>query len=132
MKYQEINILSKKISKFKKKGKKIILCHGVFDLVHIGHIKYLRAAKKLGDILVVSITNDKFVNKGPGSPYFKVKERIEFLTSLDFVDFICTSNNFESIDVINKIKPNYYCKGKDYSLSKNKLTKEFLLLVLSK
>ena len=59
------------ISSLKKsQGKKIILCHGVFDLLHIGHIKHFEEAKKMGDILVVTITPDQFVNKGPGRPAF--------------------------------------------------------------
>ena len=68
----------KNIKKFKSKFKKnkIVLCHGVFDLLHVGHINYFKSAKKLGDILVVSITNDKFVNKGPGRPAFEIKNRL--------------------------------------------------------
>ena len=53
-------------------GKKIVLCHGVFDLLHIGHINYFRSSKKYGNILVVSVTSDKFVNKGPGRPAFSI------------------------------------------------------------
>jgi len=56
------------------KNKKIVLCHGVFDLLHLGHINYFKSAKKLGDVLVVSVTNNKFVNKGPGRPAFNLKE----------------------------------------------------------
>ena len=54
----------------KKKSKKIVLCHGVFDLLHIGHINHFKEAKSLGDILFVSITADEFVNKGPSKPLF--------------------------------------------------------------
>ena len=71
--------LTKLISTYKKKGKKISLAHGVFDVVHIGHIEYFKEAKKLSDILIVSITADKFVNKGLNRPFFKEKDRIEFL-----------------------------------------------------
>ena len=60
-----IENLAKIISKLKNKEKKIVLCHGVFDLLHIGHINHFKEAKKLGDILVVTVTQDKFVNKGP-------------------------------------------------------------------
>ena len=60
-----IDIKSLKKLKKKYKRKKIVLCHGVFDLLHVGHINYFQSAKKLGDILVVSVTEDKFVNKGP-------------------------------------------------------------------
>ena len=73
------------LKSFKKnhKNKKIILCHGVFDLLHSGHINYFNAAKKLGDILVVSVTNDQFVNKGPGRPAFKIKNRLAFLKEIN-------------------------------------------------
>tara|TARA_Y100000816_G_C26107904_1_gene589553 strand:+ start:4976 stop:6490 length:1515 start_codon:yes stop_codon:yes gene_type:complete len=104
----------KYIYKLKKKGKKIVLCHGVFDLVHIGHINYFKEAKKLGDKLVVSITNDKFVNKGPGRPSFKINQRIELLEQVELIDYIIISNNFIATNVIKKIKPNIYCKGQDY------------------
>ena len=64
------NNIVKRISYFKKLKKKIVLCHGVFDLLHIGHLDYFKEAKKYGDILLVTITEDKFVNKGIGRPYF--------------------------------------------------------------
>ena len=68
----------KKIIKQKKYGKKIVLCHGVFDIVHVGHLKYFDQAKKLGDILVVSVTSDKYVNKGKNRPLFNISKRIFF------------------------------------------------------
>ena len=68
-----LNNLSKKIIDFKKKNKKIILCHGVFDLLHLGHIKHFEEAKKYGDILVVTITPNKYVSKGPNRPVFNTK-----------------------------------------------------------
>ena len=68
------------LSRVKKRfpNKKIVLCHGVFDVLHIGHLKYLKLAKKLGNILVVSVTHDNFVNKGPGRPAFNVQNRLSF------------------------------------------------------
>ena len=65
--------LKKKITFYKKEKNKIVLCHGVFDVVHIGHIKHFEKAKEFGDILIVSITADKYVNKGPGKPLFSEK-----------------------------------------------------------
>ena len=62
--------LQKKIAIFKKKKKRIVLCHGVFDLLHVGHIKHLKKAKDLGDKLVVTLPSDRYVNKGPGRPVF--------------------------------------------------------------
>ena len=90
-----MNKLLKKnqLSQIKKRfrNKKIQkLCHGVFDVLHIGHLKYLKRAKKLGNILVVSVTNDNFVNKGPGRPAFSVQNRLSFLNEISFIDYICT------------------------------------------
>ena len=78
----------KKIINCKKNKKKIVLCHGVFDVLHTGHLKYFSQAKKLGHILVVSVTSDKFVNKGPLRPINKLSERIMFLRNIVDVDFV--------------------------------------------
>ena len=83
-----IENLSKTSSKLKAKGKSIVLCHGVFDLLHIGHIKHFKEAKNLGDILIVTLTPDRFVNKGPSKPVFNEKLRLEALAALDVIDFI--------------------------------------------
>ena len=72
-----IENLKKIVFKEKAKGKKIVLCHGTFDLLHIGHIKHFKEARKLGDKLIVTITPDKYVNKGPKRPFFKEKHRLE-------------------------------------------------------
>ena len=63
-------------------GKKIVHCHGVFDLLHIGHIKHLEAARQYGDVLIVTLTPDRFVNKGPHRPAFPERLRAEALASL--------------------------------------------------
>ena len=91
------NELKKKIFDLKKKNKTISHCHGVFDLLHLGHIKHFEEAKSLSDILIVSITADKLVNKGPGRPYFNQKSRLHAIASLQVVDFVCLSDHFRSI-----------------------------------
>ena len=80
--------LKKYIVKIREKNRRIVHCHGVFDLIHIGHIKHFEEAKKNGDFLIVSITADKFVNKGSGRPIFNQNLRAEFLSSLIFVDAV--------------------------------------------
>ena len=114
----------KKISLLKNKKKKIVLCHGVFDLLHVGHVKYFEQAKKLGDILVVSVTSDNFVNKGPLRPVFNIEQRIEIIKKLEVVDFVVKSDFQTAKEVIEKIKPDIYCKGPDY---KNKINKDINL-----
>ena len=82
------NQISKIISNVKTLKKKIALVSGVFDLLHLGHIKYFKAAKKHADILILSLTDDKFVNKGIGRPYFKLHQRAEVLSSIKYIDYI--------------------------------------------
>ena len=93
---------------------KIVLCHGVFDLLHIGHIKYFEEAKTFGDILVVTLTPDRFVNKGPMRPVFPEQLRAEAIAALEVVDFVCINQLPDAIKTIELIKPDYYVKGSDY------------------
>ncbi len=108
------NSLKKEIAKLRRKGKKIVLVHGVFDLVHLGHIYYFQEAKSYGDILIVSITSDKFVNKGLNKPYFQERERLKFLSQLSLIDFVYCNDAKDASGIINLIKPNFYIKGPDY------------------
>ena len=115
---------AKKIaSALKTKNKKIILCHGVFDLLHIGHIDYLAESKSVADTLIVSITEDKYVNKGPNRPIFNQNLRAEILSAFECVDYIILSNEETAVKVINILKPNFYVKGNDYKDLRKDLTK---------
>jgi rfaE bifunctional protein nucleotidyltransferase chain/domain len=107
---------------FKKQSRNVIFCHGVFDLLHPGHIIHLEEAKSLGDILVVSVTSELFVRKGPGRPYFNDDLRLKSLAALSCVDYVILSKNYTAVDVINKIKPDLYVKGSEYSISENDVT----------
>ena len=112
------------LNKERKKGKKIVLCHGVFDLLHVGHIKHFKEAKTRGDILVVTITPDIYVNKGPSRPAFSEKLRTEAIASLSVVDYVSLNITSTATDVIKKIKPHVYCKGPDYKNNENDITKQ--------
>lgn len=114
-------------NKLSKSQKKIGLCHGVFDLLHLGHIKHFNEAKKNCDILVVSVTEDKYVSKGPGRPVFNQFQRMEALSNLETVDYVVLSNNESAVETINKIKPKFYFKGPDYKISSHDMTKKILL-----
>ena len=114
--------LQKIIAKEKVKKKKIVLCHGVFDLLHIGHIKHFKEAKKNGDILVVTLTPDVYVNKGPNRPAFNEKLRMEALASLDDVDYVALNLTPTAIKIIYKLKPHIYCKGSDYKNHKKDIS----------
>src|SRR5712671_6649008 len=87
-KIKRLEDLGKTLAVLRQSGKTVVQCHGVFDLLHIGHIKHLEAARKLGDVLVVTLTPDRFVNKGPHRPPFPERLRAEALASLVCVDYV--------------------------------------------
>ena len=113
-KIKKLEELNQIIVDLKSTGKKIVHCHGVFDLLHIGHIKHFKEAKTFGDVLIVSITPDEFVNKGPGRPAFTTSLRLESLASLEVVDYVFANKWPTAEDTIKVIKPDIYCKGPDY------------------
>ena len=95
-------------------GKRVVQCHGTFDLLHLGHVRHLEAASKLGDCLVVTVTADQFVNKGPGRPVFDAVSRAEMLASLQFVDWVAINESPDAVSAIRRLRPDVYVKGKDY------------------
>ena len=107
--------------------KKIGLVHGVFDVIHFGHIKYFEEAKNKVEKLIVSVTADRFVNKGPGKPIFPLSKRIEVLKSIKWIDEVIESNYPTALQSIKKIKPDLYIKGKDYKNIKKDLSKNIIL-----
>lgn len=107
--------LIKITSNLKKRKRKIVLVHGVFDLIHMGHLEYFSQAKKYGDILIVSVTADRFVKKGINKPYYNHFDRCRFLTSLEVVNYVYRNDNIHAGNLISLIKPNYYVKGPDYA-----------------
>jgi rfaE bifunctional protein nucleotidyltransferase chain/domain len=95
-------------------GKRVVLAHGVFDLLHMGHVRYLQQAKKLGDVLFVTLTADAFVNKGPDRPVFNHHLRAESLAALAVVDFVAINNAPTAIDLLYLLQPDVYAKGAEY------------------
>ena len=93
----------------------------------MGHIKHFLEAKKNGDILIVTVTSDKFVNKGSNRPVFKQNYRMELLAELECVNFVCLSDHKSAIKVLKNIKPNVYIKGQDYKNLKKDKTGNILL-----
>src|SRR5437667_5047117 len=110
-KVRRLEDLSQTLATVRESGKKIVHCHGVFDLLHIGHIKHLEAARKLGDLLVVTLTPDRFVNKGPHRPAFPERLRAEALASLACVDFVAINEWPTAVETIGKLRPSFFVKG---------------------
>lgn len=104
------------------KNARVVQSHGVFDLLHIGHIKHFQAAKARGDLLVVTVTPDRFVNKGPGRPRFTERLRAEAIAALDCVDFVIINSWPTAVEAIKLIKPFVYAKGDEYKNSENDIT----------
>jgi len=100
--------------KFRADGLVVVQAHGTFDLLHLGHVRHLEAARALGDVLVVTITADRFVNKGPGRPVFTESLRAEMLAALHFVTCVAIAEAPDAISAIEEIKPQIYAKGNDY------------------
>lgn len=98
----------------REQGKTVVMCHGVYDLLHYGHIEHLKEAKSYGDILVVSVTSEPYVNKGPDRPYFDDKQRTEFLASIECVDYVMLSHESTAITNIRAVQPDIYVKGQEF------------------
>ncbi len=94
-------------------GLRVVLAHGVFDVVHCGHVRYLQAARALGDVLVVTVTPDRFVSKGPGRPVFPAEVRAEVLAALACVSFVAVNRWPTAVEVIRLLRPHVYAKGAD-------------------
>jgi len=103
-------------------GRKIVLCHGTFDLLHIGHIRHLERARQEGDVLFVTITADQYVNKGPGRPVFSSELRAEHIAALVAVDYVAINNANTSVNVIRQLQPDVYIKGGDYKVNEEDVT----------
>ncbi len=109
-----LDALAQALKTARAKRLKIVHCHGVFDLLHPGHIRHLQAAKHHGDVLVVTITRDEYVNKGPGRPVFPQQLRAESLAALGCVDYVAINDTPTAVEAIRKIRPHFYVKGNDY------------------
>ncbi|MBI3011640.1 MAG: adenylyltransferase/cytidyltransferase family protein [Candidatus Omnitrophica bacterium] len=114
LKCLELDRLAEHLARLRGEGKKIVLCHGVFDLLHIGHVRYFQRAKQLGDVLVVTVTPDRFVNKGPQRPAFSESLRIEALAALECVDHVALNRWPMAVETIRLLQPHVYVKGPDY------------------
>jgi len=123
MKIFKIEELAEKIKLLKAEGKKIVHCHGCFDLMHPGHIKYFQAAKKMGDILIVTVTPDIYVDKGPGRPVFNENLRIESIAALECVDFVLINPWPTACEILRLLKPDIYVKGQEFEKLEDKTGK---------
>jgi rfaE bifunctional protein nucleotidyltransferase chain/domain len=123
MKILELEKLAQKIHTLKSEGKKIVHCHGCFDLMHPGHIKYFQAAKRMGDILIVTVTPDVYVDKGPGRPVFKEALRAESIAALECVDYVAINKWQTAEETLKLLRPHIYVKGQEFEKLEDKTGK---------
>lgn len=131
MKILELEEIASKIQSLKSEGKKIVHCHGCFDLMHPGHIKHLQAAKKMGDILVVTVTSDIYVDKDPNRPVFNETLRAESIAALECVNYVAINRWSTAVETLRLLKPDIYVKGQEFENLKDKtgkLQKEYKIL----
>lgn len=115
--------LAHRLSQLKQQGKKIVHCHGCFDLMHPGHIKYLQAAKEMGDILVVTLSPDRYMDKGSGRPVFSENLRAECLAALECVDYVAINEWPTAEETLRLLRPHYYVKGQEFENLEDKTGK---------
>lgn len=114
-KIRSLDELSRISGRLREEGKTIVQCHGVFDLMHPGHIRHFEAAKREGDVLVVTVTRDEHVNKGPGRPVFNQWLRAEAIAALHCVDYVAVNEWPTAAEIIRRLRPHVYVKGSDYT-----------------
>ena len=111
----ERDSLAQKLREVQAAGRKVVQCHGCFDIVHPGHVQYLQFARQLGDVLVVSLTGDAAVAKGVDRPYIPQELRAENLAALEFVDWVVIDTNATACDLLELLRPDVYVKGREYA-----------------
>jgi len=121
-KIKKIEELAELLQSLRAKNKKIVLCHGVFDLLHIGHIRYLEQARSMGDFLVVTVTPDRYVDKGPHRPAFTEILRAEAIASLKCVDFVAINKWPTAEETLRLLRPNIYVKGSEFKNTSSDMT----------
>ena len=128
MKILDLDKLSQTLNDLRSNGRKIVHCHGCFDLMHPGHIKYFQAAKVMGDVLVVTVTPDVFVDKGPDRPVFNQGLRADSIAALECVDYVAINKWPTAEETLRLLRPDIYVKGQEFEKLEDKtgkIQKEF-------
>ena len=118
----DVQTLAARVAEARKAGQVVVHCHGVFDLLHIGHIRYLEQAKRMGDLLVVTITPDQYVDKGPHRPAFPQDLRAESIASLGCVDYAAINEWPTAEETLRLVRPDIYVKGSEFKDTSSDMT----------
>jgi rfaE bifunctional protein nucleotidyltransferase chain/domain len=126
-KIRTVHELAVIVQQLKAAGQTVVHAHGTFDLLHLGHVRHLESARALGDVLVVTLTSDRFVNKGPGRPVFAEAFRAEMLANLHHVDWVAVNDATDAVGALELIGPNIYVKGREYENLRDDVTGKITL-----
>ena len=104
--------------RLRREERRIAFANGCFDLLHVGHVRYLQGAREEGDVLVVGVNSDRSVTalKGPGRPLLKAEARCELVAALECVDYVVVFDELNAESVLRDLRPDVHCKGTDYSV----------------
>ncbi len=119
----DIEVLAEKVRKLKSEGRKVVQCHGCFDLMHPGHIKHFQEARSMGDVLIVTLTPDQYIDKGPGRPAFNQELRAESIAALECVNYVAINKWPTAEDTLRLLKPDIYVKGQEFETLEDKTGK---------
>ena len=110
--------ISEIVTSLKAKGKRIVFTNGCFDILHVGHVRYLKEAKALGDILILGLNSDYSVKslKGSNRPINNESDRAEVLSALKAIDYVVIFDEKTAENIVGEVKPDIYAKGGDYSI----------------
>jgi D-glycero-beta-D-manno-heptose 1-phosphate adenylyltransferase len=110
----EVSVLG---GQLRREGRRIVFANGCFDLLHVGHVRYLQGAKEQGDVLVVGVNSDRTVRelKGEGRPLLPAEARAELIAALESVDYVLIFDDSTAAAVLQDLRPHVHCKGTDYS-----------------
>lgn len=106
--------LAETVRRLKERSRTVAMCHGCFDILHFGHIRHLEAAKKMADVLVVTVTPDRFINKGANRPVFPEHQRAEVVAGLSAVDWVAINYWDSAVETIRLVRPDLFVKGQEY------------------
>jgi rfaE bifunctional protein nucleotidyltransferase chain/domain len=115
----ELTDLIARLEPLRARGQSVVLSQGCFDLVHVGHVRHFREARRMGHLLVVGITEDQYVTKGPDRPLFPLAQRMEFVAELETVDFVVASMTATAIPLLRQLRPDVYIRGAEYETQRS-------------
>ncbi len=103
--------------RLRREGRRIVFANGCFDVLHVGHVRYLAGARKEGDVLLVGVNSDRAVRelKGPGRPLLDEQGRAELVAALESVDYVVIFDDLTAEGMLREVRPNTHCKGTDYT-----------------